>query len=82
MAQRALSPAVNDPGTAVAVIGTLVRVLGLWDARRAVAPEARVYPHLRVPGLGADTGVALAPGVPAPAAAEFTRRTGVVRCAR
>lgn len=54
VAQRALSPAVNDPGTAVAVIGTLVRVLGLWDARRALAPEARVYPHLRVPGLGAD----------------------------
>lgn len=54
VAQRALSPAVNDPGTAVDVIGTLVRVLGLWDARCAAAPEARIYPHLRVPGLSAD----------------------------
>jgi uncharacterized membrane protein len=51
VAQRALSPAVNDPGTAVDVIGTLVRVLGLWEARRAAAPEAGIYPHLRVPGL-------------------------------
>ena len=30
IASRALSPAVNDPGTAIAVIGGCVRVLALW----------------------------------------------------
>ena len=31
IASRALSPAVNDPGTAIDVIGTLVRVFALWS---------------------------------------------------
>lgn len=30
IASRALSPAVNDPGTAIDVLGRLVRVLSLW----------------------------------------------------
>ena len=30
IASRALSPAVNDPGTAIDVIGTAVRLLTLW----------------------------------------------------
>lgn len=30
IASRALSPAVNDPGTAIDVIGTSVRILSLW----------------------------------------------------
>lgn len=30
IASRALSPAVNDPGTAIDVIGTAVRVLSVW----------------------------------------------------
>lgn len=30
IASRALSPAVNDPGTAISVIGRLVRILSLW----------------------------------------------------
>lgn len=32
IASRALSPAVNDPGTAIDIIGTLVRLFALWDA--------------------------------------------------
>ncbi len=32
IASRALSPAVNDPGTAIDVMGRLVRVLSQWDA--------------------------------------------------
>jgi uncharacterized membrane protein len=32
IASRALSPAVNDPGTAIDVTGTLVRLFVLWDA--------------------------------------------------
>lgn len=35
---RALSPAINDPGTAVAVLGTLHRLFALW-ARQAEAAE-------------------------------------------
>ncbi|MCO6387735.1 DUF2254 domain-containing protein [Aliihoeflea sp. 40Bstr573] len=31
IAQRALSPAVNDPGTAIDVIGRTVRLLAIWD---------------------------------------------------
>lgn len=30
IAGRALSPAVNDPGTAIDILGTLVRLFGLW----------------------------------------------------
>ena len=31
IASRALSPAVNDPGTAIGVIGTFVRLFALWS---------------------------------------------------
>lgn len=31
IASRAMSPAVNDPGTAIDIIGTLVRLLALWS---------------------------------------------------
>ncbi|WP_206611600.1 DUF2254 domain-containing protein [Falsirhodobacter deserti] len=41
IALRALSPAVNDPGTAIDVIGRLTRVLTIWAnrPREAVKPE-------------------------------------------
>lgn len=32
IASRALSPAVNDPGTAIDVIGTLIRLFAAWSA--------------------------------------------------
>ena len=35
IASRALSPAVNDPGTAISVIGRLVRILARWKEDRA-----------------------------------------------
>lgn len=38
IACRALSPAVNDPGTAINIIGTLVRLFVLWN--EPVKPEA------------------------------------------
>ncbi|GAB1437228.1 DUF2254 domain-containing protein [Sphaerotilus sulfidivorans] len=34
VAQRALSPAINDPGTAIQVLGTLTRLLLDWAERR------------------------------------------------
>ncbi|MDX1821827.1 MAG: DUF2254 domain-containing protein [Paracoccaceae bacterium] len=39
IASRALSPAVNDPGTAIDVLGRLVRILSLWKDR--AEPEVR-----------------------------------------
>lgn len=52
IASRALSPAVNDPGTAIAVLGAGVRVLATFlDGREdAEAPEERC-PRLRLPYL-------------------------------
>ncbi len=48
IAQRALSPGVNDPGTAIAVLGRLVRVLSIWS--EPAEPDI-AYPRLWVPPL-------------------------------
>lgn len=49
VASKALSPAVNDPGTAIDIIGTLVRVFVVWAE---VTPPLTVkYPRVRVPPL-------------------------------
>ncbi|MER2492754.1 DUF2254 domain-containing protein [Catenovulum sediminis] len=52
IAARALSPAVNDPGTAIKVIGTLVRVISLIN--EPSNPEARnliEYDRVAVPEI-------------------------------
>lgn len=53
IAVRALSPAVNDPGTCIDVIGTVVRLLDGWsDARIEHAGHAEVScPRVFVPAL-------------------------------
>ncbi|CAN5353963.1 DUF2254 domain-containing protein [soil metagenome] len=47
VASRALSPAVNDPGTAIDVIGTVVRIMAAWseasDSETDEVSHARVY---------------------------------------
>ncbi|MBZ4021986.1 hypothetical protein CKO11_05875 [Rhodobacter sp. TJ_12] len=48
VASRALSPAVNDPGTAIGILGRQVRVLSQWHIRPE--PELR-YPSLSVAEL-------------------------------
>lgn len=52
IAGRALSPAVNDPGTAIKVVGTLVRLFALWSepstARDEHAPQ---YDRVEVPEI-------------------------------
>lgn len=49
MAQRALSPAVNDPGTAIDVIGAVTRLLCGWaDARRSAPEPSCPYDRLFV----------------------------------
>lgn len=51
IASRALSPGINDPGTAIDVIGRIVRVLAVWSD---VAGDEEVnvrFPNIFVPGL-------------------------------
>lgn len=52
IASRALSPAVNDPGTAIDVIGRAVRLLAQWgrfpSAEIDTKPDCR---HVRVPAI-------------------------------
>lgn len=52
IAGRALSPAVNDPGTAIDVIGTLQRLFTLWsDHSRAGDEYTLKYDRVEVPAL-------------------------------
>lgn len=53
IADRALSPAVNDPGTAIAVIGAQVRLISEWadSSRQQVDCQ---YPDLEAPDLLAE----------------------------
>lgn len=52
VALRALSPAVNDPGTAIDVIGRQTRLLTNWAERwEEACTQAPLYPRLRVPAL-------------------------------
>jgi uncharacterized membrane protein len=46
IASRALSPAINDPGTAIDVVGRLVRILSHWNRPANYTPD---YPRLHVP---------------------------------
>ena len=50
-AQRALSPAVNDPGTAVAVITRILRILSIWQNLHR--PDVD-YPRLYAAELSAE----------------------------
>lgn len=55
IASRALSPGINDPGTAIDVIGRAVRVLSIWaeprDPKTIVEPE---FPRVHVPPIEPD----------------------------
>lgn len=56
IAGRALSPAVNDPGTAIEIIGVFVRLFALWvsplpDDGRDEKPK---FDRIRVPALRMD----------------------------
>lgn len=50
VASRALSPAVNDAGTAIDVIGTSMRLLAPWVMHDAPPPEP-VYPNIHIPSM-------------------------------
>jgi len=49
---RALSPGINDPGTAIAVLGSAYRILSEWA--RPIAVEAPEYDRVEVPPLSPD----------------------------
>jgi len=52
IAGKALSPAVNDPGTAIDVVGTLVRLFGEWSKPLASDEETEVaFDRIAVPTL-------------------------------
>ncbi len=55
IASRALSPAVNDPGTAISVLGRLVRVLSVWGEPK---PPDVTYATLFVRSLAAEDLIA------------------------
>jgi uncharacterized membrane protein len=55
IASRALSPAVNDPGTAIDVIGRAVRLLVRWNRCDGPADDAEIAcENVRVPALSVD----------------------------
>ena len=51
IACRALSPAVNDPGTAIDVIGTSTRLFHLWVTRSGQDTQDTLYDRICVPEL-------------------------------
>lgn len=53
VAGKALSPAVNDPGSAIDVIGTATRVLSVWAERHWEEEPQPRYRNVTVPGLSA-----------------------------
>lgn len=54
IASRALSPAVNDPGTAIDVLGRAARTLSTWACPGDRAPEAApMHPFVYLPALTA-----------------------------
>jgi uncharacterized membrane protein len=48
VASRALSPAVNDPGTAIDVIGSLIRLFTDWSELRSSCQPKIEYPNLHL----------------------------------
>ena len=55
IASRALSPAVNDPGTAIDIIGSLVRLFTLWIEGDEATDEPPVtFDRIAVPEISLD----------------------------
>lgn len=53
IASRALSPAINDPGTAIEIIGTSVRILSLWCTKEKPDDYEIRYDRIYVPPITA-----------------------------
>lgn len=66
IAGRALSPAVNDPGTAICIVGTLVRLFTIWaepestEGKLGPTYDRVEVPELSVPDMFDDAFTAIA----------------------
>lgn len=55
IACRALSPSINDPGTAIDIIGTMVRLFADWCHPPETSEEVQcLYHRIAVPEIAAD----------------------------
>lgn len=54
VASRALSPAVNDPGTAIGIIGSMLRLLACWTEPAGSNASAVHYDRIEVAALEID----------------------------
>lgn len=55
IASRALSPGINDPGTAVAIINSYVRLFHLWFKKNDIGPSPDVsYTRIEVPAIAVE----------------------------
>ncbi|MBQ0799195.1 MAG: DUF2254 domain-containing protein [Porticoccaceae bacterium] len=54
IASKALSPAINDPGTAITVIGSMVRLLTEWSNVLETSAQPVKYDRIEVPELSSD----------------------------
>jgi len=55
IAARALSPGVNDPGTAIAIVGTMVRLFAFWARPLAEDEKTEIlFDRVYVPELSCD----------------------------
>nr|WP_281259992.1 DUF2254 domain-containing protein [Hartmannibacter diazotrophicus] len=55
VASRALSPAINDPGTAIAALAAGTRLLANWiEVSSEKVTSEPLHPHVYAPGLNAD----------------------------
>ena len=54
IASRALSPGINDPGTAIDVIGRAVRLLAIWGEPPERGTARSSYPNVFVPPIDVD----------------------------
>lgn len=54
IASHALSPGINDPGTAIDIIGRAVRVLSIWQEPRDAGDDKVRHPQVYVPGIDVD----------------------------
>ena len=55
ISSRALSPGINDPGTAIQILSTLERLFLLWDQYDEVKEEEIRYDRIEVPVLSIET---------------------------
>lgn len=54
IASRALSPAINDPGTAIAILGSAVRILHEWSRPAEERPASDANPRVFIPPIEAS----------------------------